>query len=688
LLRFKLTISAFFLFRSFSLAQVFPDKYHTYAEGISDLQNLAAAHPEICSLDSVGYSNRDSVTIYLFKISDNVQLEEDEPAIFFNGGVHADEVLGPEVVLNFCDDIVTEYGLGDSAIQSYVHNYEIFVVPFINPEGHIVVEGGDTNWRKNKTDNNSNGIFDFPDGVDPNRNYDFGWDLDTTPEGTTPESLEYKGPFPFSESEARTIRDLGIHCKPLVAVDYHSPTYGRTEVLYYCWYWDLYGMAPDELSMRHIGQEFGARIITDSGDSTYEARRGLVNKGDFKTYFYGNFGSAAFVVEISDTTIQDTSMVDEICQRHLPGIYYLLERSGYARLSGIVTDSLTGLPLEAEVEVLEATGPEINPRMTRPNTGRYDRLIDPGTYTLRFQKDGYVAKTRSGVVVSNSYVTFTDAALVPVNPLPETPELIYPPDQSVFVDSAHLDFDWTDAAFADGYVLEIAFDELFSSLFEVDSSIAGSNYRNITPLTAAGYYWRITSYNGNGFSARSDVWHFETYSSSAPAAPILIAPADSLVSASPYVDFDWSDVANAENYAIEIAGDSQFVDMVDSDSTLILSEYQNPDSLPDGDYWWRVRAGNINGWSFYSDSRLFIIDAVPIPEYIAGDVNHSGAVNGLDVVYLVNYFKGGPPPPLEIDGFYPEADANGNCQVNGLDVVYLVNFFKGGPPPIDGDCLD
>ena len=175
------------------------------------LDSLVTSHPDICSLDSVGYSNRDSLAMYLFKISDNVQTEEDEPAIFFDGGVHADEVLGVEVVLNFCQDIIAKYDSGNTAIQNYVNNYEIFVVPFINPEGHTVVEAGDTDWRKNKSDNNGNGIFDSHDGVDPNRNYDFAWELDTTPEGTTPESLEYKGPYPFSEAEARTMRDLGMY---------------------------------------------------------------------------------------------------------------------------------------------------------------------------------------------------------------------------------------------------------------------------------------------------------------------------------------------------------------------------------------------------------------------------------------------------------------------------------------------
>jgi hypothetical protein len=369
-------------------------------------------------------------------------------------------------------------------------------------------------------------------------------------------------------------------------------------------------------------------------------------------------------------------------------MYYLLERVGYARLSGIVSDSITGLPLEAEVEVLEATGPEINPRYTRPNSGRYDRLIDPGTYTLRFQKEGYVTKTVSGVTVSNSYVTYTNAQLVPENIIPETPQLIYPPHQAAYYDSTHLDFDWSNSAFADEYIIEIADNELFTTVFEEDSNLVNSNYRNIISFTQGRYYWRVTASNSDGYSERSEVWWFDILSSSAPVAPVLISPPDSFVSSTPYLTFDWTDVIDADNYAIEIAIDDQFDNIVDSNSTLILSEYQNIDSLPDDEYYWRARAGNINGWSPYSEVWMFEVDAVPVPEYIPGDVNHSGDVNGLDVIYLVAYFKGGPPPPLEVEGFYPEADANGSCDVNGLDVLYLVNYFKGGSPPIDGNCLD
>jgi photosystem II stability/assembly factor-like uncharacterized protein len=71
-------------------------------------------------------------------------------------------------------------------------------------------------------------------------------------------------------------------------------------------------------------------------------------------------------------------------------------------------------------------------------------------------------------------------------------------------------------------------------------------------------------------------------------------------------------------------------------------------------------------------------------DYSPGDANNSGFTNGLDVTYLVAFFKGGPEPPLTCPchphGYlYVAADANGTCDVNGLDVTYLVSYFKGGP---------
>ncbi len=69
---------------------------------------------------------------------------------------------------------------------------------------------------------------------------------------------------------------------------------------------------------------------------------------------------------------------------------------------------------------------------------------------------------------------------------------------------------------------------------------------------------------------------------------------------------------------------------------------------------------------------------VIIRSYLAGDANHNGAINILDVSYLINYlYKHGPFPNPVIAG-----DVNGNSAINILDVSYLINFlYKGGAGP-------
>jgi hypothetical protein len=52
--------------------------------------------------------------------------------------------------------------------------------------------------------------------------------------------------------------------------------------------------------------------------------------------------------------------------------------------------------------------------------------------------------------------------------------------------------------------------------------------------------------------------------------------------------------------------------------------------------------------------------------------------SGLDVVYMVGYFKGGPRPSIP-----SRCDANCNCHLNGIDITYLVRYFRGqGPAPL------
>lgn len=680
---------SFLLLTGSALGQIFPAKYHTYAEGYAEIQSLAASHPSICRIDSIGFSNRDSMKIFALKISDNAAIDEDEPAALICGGTHADEILGPEVAIGFAKDIIQKYDLGDTAAVNYINNIEIFIVPFVNPDGHIWVEQGNLAWRKNRTDNNGDNIIDSHDGVDNNRNYDFGWTIDAGDSVTSPDSLMYKGPYPFSESENRAIATFGQKYKPLVALDYHSPTYGRSEVAYYNWYWYAsqggHGFAPDESMMGDICRQYASRIIDDAGDSCYEARRGLVNKGDFKTYFYGNFGSIAFSVEISDTTIQDTSMVDGIIARHLPGEYYLMQRILGPGVTGIIRDSLTLAPLEAEVQVLERINADINPRYSRPDYGRYRRPLTTGNYTLRFIKSGYVTRDLS-VTVGSGAPTIANVKLYPTNP-PQPPlaPLLISPVNGSFVYTTSTNLIWHASAGATRYIIEIAYDSLFTNMFVRDSNRIDTVYQNPTAFSDGNYYWRVTAANAIGTSPRSQTFRFSVLLP--PSQPVLITPVNDSTFDTSTVTFRWHRSPTGSSYIIEIADDSLFGTAVIIDSSLSDTTYLNSVPFLNGRYFWRVTSHNAAGYSPRSQTASFIINTITI-SYIPGDVNDDGEIRGSDVTYLVRYFKAiGPPPPVEVGGFYPGADANGDCRNLGSDVIYLVNYFKGGNPPQDGHCF-
>lgn len=101
-------------------------------------------------------------------------------------------------------------------------------------------------------------------------------------------------------------------------------------------------------------------------------------------------------------------------------------------------------------------------------------------------------------------------------------------------------------------------------------------------------------------------------------------------------------------------------------------------------YYFCLKAyDNVFNYSGMSNSPLLAAGDTTGFDYLPGDANGNGHVNGVDAVYLVAYLKGIGHPPLP----YLSGDANGNCIVNGIDVIYLVNYFKGwGAPPIRGDC--
>ena len=89
-------------------SQALDDRYHSYTEILSLIDSLSTIeeYQNILLVDTIGYSSLENIPIVAVKISDNVQVKEDEPRVLFVGQVHAEEVLGIEVVLSLLIDLL------------------------------------------------------------------------------------------------------------------------------------------------------------------------------------------------------------------------------------------------------------------------------------------------------------------------------------------------------------------------------------------------------------------------------------------------------------------------------------------------------------------------------------------------------------------------------------------------------
>ncbi len=406
-----LSIAVVMVFSLVGTALALDERYHTFEETRAELLAVAASYPEIVLLDTLGYSTTDSMAIWGVKISDNAAVDEDEPVVLYDGVHHAEEVLGLEVCLWMIDELTSGYGVNDT-ITAWIDDCEIWFIPLLNPEGHAVVTAEvDTTWRKNKRDNNENGQFDLDyDGVDLNYNYDFNWDQGGS---ENPASEYYRGPTAFSENETQIMRDFCLAEKPVLALNYHSPRSSDGDLIYYPWYWVGYGFAPDHHTIYAIASELGSRTLNEDG-VPYAAYYGYATKGKARNWQYGVVGTIGLTMEILSRLCQPSGdRVDAICQNVAAGSYYLIERTYGPGLTGHVTDASTGLPIVAEIEVLENSSELLEPRTTDPTYGRYWRLLNAGTYTVEASCPGYEIETVANVVVDSTGMTVLDFALEP-----------------------------------------------------------------------------------------------------------------------------------------------------------------------------------------------------------------------------------------------------------------------------------
>ncbi len=355
--------------------------YHSYTELTTEVAQVAAAHPDIVSLFSIGQSYKGR-QLWAVKVSDNVTVDENEPELLFDGTHHSDEHMGVEMTLHIFHWLVDGYGK-DTRITNIVNTREVYIVFLVNPDGaEYDIHGGRYwYWRKNRQPNPGTSAI----GTDLNRNYGYRWGLGGRT-SANPLAITYHGPRPFSAPETRAMRDflasrvVNGRQQIRAAISFHELgrlvmwPYGYTKANV-----PIDMTAEDQAALARIGRH----MATTNGYRAEQASDLYVTRGTTKDYMYGTYRIFAYTFELSVKDYPDDSRIAAETGRNKEAVLYLMERAGcpYAVLGAALRIARCGA-YDDDLEVGRGWTVDPDGTDTAPATGRFARA-DPAA-TSRF----------------------------------------------------------------------------------------------------------------------------------------------------------------------------------------------------------------------------------------------------------------------------------------------------------------
>ena len=116
-----------------------PYPYRDFATVVATLEETAAEHTDICSLVDIGdgwekTAGKADRDVLAMRITDNPDLEEDEPDALIMARQHSDEEAPTEIALQLIENLTDLYG-SDSRVSWLIDNRDIWIIPVVNPDG-------------------------------------------------------------------------------------------------------------------------------------------------------------------------------------------------------------------------------------------------------------------------------------------------------------------------------------------------------------------------------------------------------------------------------------------------------------------------------------------------------------------------------------------------------------------------
>jgi hypothetical protein len=380
------------------------ESYPSYIQYDSIMQSFRTLYPLLCDVDTIGTSINGKLILVL-KISDNVSADEDEPETFYTSSIHGDETVGFILMLRLADYLLKNYN-SSGRIRNLVDNLEIWINPLANPDG--TYRTGNT--ISSPTRFNANGF-------DLNRNF---------PDPETPNTIKQK--------ETLSMVEFLRERRFTLSANFHS----GAEVVNFPW---------DSKWWPHADDDWFYNISRKYADTVH-----LYSPGGYMTFMYNgvtngyewysiNGGRQDFVtrelqgrevtIELHDEYVTPESQLNSLWQYNFRSLLSYLENALYG-IHGYIKDRDTGNPVPARIFI---TGHDKDSSHIYSDTltGKFTRMLAPGTYDLNITAKGYIGKQIDDVIVYEGQATALNVEMVPfINPVDttDTPGLIVYPNPS------------------------------------------------------------------------------------------------------------------------------------------------------------------------------------------------------------------------------------------------------------------
>lgn len=364
-----------------------------------EMEALETQYPDICKRISIGNSVQGE-PIWVMKISDNVDTEEAEPEFKYTGTMHGDEVVGMEMCMELIHEILEGYEAKNDTMTYIVDNTELYIMPLHNPDGNNMHQ----RYNANNVDLNRN----FPERVynDPN-----------TTTGREPETAHMMNWV----AEHNFIMSANFHGGALVA-NYPWDNLPGSKKNF-----REYSMCPDDDTFIYLSLGYSSRNLPMYNSSSFA--NGITNgaawyeaPGCLQDWNYHYHNCMDITLELSNTKWPSYNQIPQFWQENRDAmLWYLL--SVNKGIQGVVTDAVTGNPILATIKI-DGIDKDF---YTDPDFGDYYKILEPGTYTLIVEQEGYETQTIEDIVVTDPDNSLGNATVVNVELEPlednEAPEI-------------------------------------------------------------------------------------------------------------------------------------------------------------------------------------------------------------------------------------------------------------------------